>query len=113
MEDWIAGTFAVLGTLMVLAGGSLLVLKAVGRVGALPDADTQPLDGALRSAPPSPAGSGSPATEPSAASGPVRRLAQWRPTLPTQLIGWGIVLLVLAAVTVGLIELTLSVGTPS
>lgn len=107
MEDWIAGMFAVLGTLMVLAGASLLVLKAVGRAGALPDADTQPLDGALHG------GSGSAAAAPAEGTGPVRRLAQWRPSLPTQLIGWGILLLVLAAVTVGLIEFTLSAGSPS
>lgn len=112
MEDWIAGLFAVLGTLMVLAGASLLVLKAVGRAGALPDADTRPLDGTLRGSPTPPDAADTPTTEP-AGAGAVRRLAQWRPSLPTQLIGWGILLLVLAAVTVGLIEFTLSAGTPS
>jgi hypothetical protein len=33
MEDWIAGVFAVLGTLMVLSGGTLIVLRALGRLG--------------------------------------------------------------------------------
>lgn len=100
MEDWIAGTFAVLGTLMVLAGAALIVLKTLGRLNSLPDADTQPLDGALGG------GIAGPAPEPGGVAG--RRLFRRRLSLPSQLIGWGILLLVLAALTVGLISFGVS-----
>ncbi|MPZ26175.1 MAG: hypothetical protein GEV12_06915 [Micromonosporaceae bacterium] len=96
MEDWITGVVAVLGTLMVLAGATLIVLRTLGRLGgpaAEPDATpTAPRPGA-------------PATS--------RWQALRRLSPATQLIGWGVVLLVVAAFTVGLISfgINLEAGT--
>ena len=39
MRDWIAGAMLVLGTLLVLAGAAVVVLKAVGNA---PDAEPEP-----------------------------------------------------------------------
>jgi hypothetical protein len=99
MEDWITGVFAVLGTLMVLAGATLIVLRTLGRA-VDPDATpTVPVVG--------PAGPGS--GEPMGG----RRFSLRRLSPATQLIGWGVVLLVLAALTVGVISfgVTLEAGT--
>jgi hypothetical protein len=86
MADWISGTFAVLGTLMVLAGGALIVLRTLGRL-------TDPTP-----------------TEPSepAPGGPGRRVLLRRLSPATQLIAWGVVLLVVAALTVGLVSFGIS-----
>lgn len=91
MEDWISGTFAVLGTLLVLAGGALILLRTLGML-----RDT--------------AGPDDP-TVPDATTGrrsPLRRLSP-----ATQLIGWGVLLLVIAALTVGVISfgINLQAGT--
>jgi hypothetical protein len=98
MEDWITGVFAVLGTLMVLAGATLIVLRTLGRVrGPVEDPDatpTAPMAG--------PAGPG--AGEPMSG----RRFSLRRLSPATQLIGWGVVLLVLAALTVGVISFGVS-----
>jgi hypothetical protein len=97
MEDWIAGTFAVLGTLMILAGGTLIVLRTLGRVGGVTaDPDTVPLGGTA----------GSPPADPAAG----RRFSLRRLSPATQLIGWGVVLLVVAALAVDLINFDISVG---
>jgi hypothetical protein len=88
MEDWITGVFAVLGTLMVLAGGTLIVLRTVGRLGGLADPATP---------------GGSPATTVADQSGG-RRFSLRRLSPASQLIGWGVVLLVVAALTVGVIS---------
>lgn len=85
MEDWISGTFAVLGTLMVLAGASLIVFRTLGWLGRAAQPETTP---------------------PEPASG--RRFSLRRLSPPTQLIGWGMVLLVVAAVTVGVISFGIS-----
>jgi hypothetical protein len=87
MADWISGTFAVLGTLMVLAGGALIVLRTLGRLGDPTPTPTEP-------------------TEP--AGGPGRRMLLRRLSPATQLIAWGVVLLVVAALTVGLISFGIS-----
>lgn len=91
MEDWISGTFAVLGTLMVLAGGALILLRTLGmlRDTAGPDDPTVPDATAARRS-------------------PLRRLSP-----ATQLIGWGVLLLVIAALTVGVISfgINLQAGT--
>lgn len=110
MQDWIAGSLAVLGTLMVLAGSTLIVLKTMGRMGALPDAATQPLGGALGSGQSSGHGSGQgePATVP---EGMTRSWFLRRLNPSTQLIAWGVLLLVLAAMTVDLIVFEFGVTT--
>jgi hypothetical protein len=102
MEDWITGVFAVLGTLMVLAGATLIVLRTLGRIGGPagrpgdPEATpTAPLSG------PGGAGGGG---EPGAG----RRWSLRRLSPATQLIGWGVVLLVVAALTVGVISFGVS-----
>lgn len=101
MQDWIAGSFAVLGTLMVLAGGTLIVLRTLGWLGS-PEAsaDTVPLGGE--------------STEPTPdAPQTGRRFSLRRVSPATQLIGWGILLLLVAAFAVGLISfgVTLEAGT--
>jgi hypothetical protein len=96
MEDWIAGTFAVLGTLMILAGGTLIVLRTLGRVGAASDPDTVPLAGSPASPPADPAAG--------------RRFSLRRLSPATQLIGWGVVLLLVAALAVDLINFDISIG---
>jgi hypothetical protein len=96
MEDWIAGAFAVLGTLMILAGGTLIVLRTLGRVAGPADPDTVPLGG----------------TQPATAADPAagRRFSLRRLSPATQLLGWGVLLLVVAACAVGLIDVGVSLN---
>lgn len=102
MEDWITGGFAVLGTLMVLAGGTLIVLRTLGRVDGVPAADPDATPAAAPLARP-------PAGEPPSGEPPAGRRFWLRRLSPaTQLIGWGVVLLVLAAFTVGVISFGIS-----
>lgn len=88
MRDWIAGIMAVLGTLLVLAGAAIIVLRAMG---------------------PGP-GPGTGADRPDAAetasAKPGTRLVRAVRDMPAadRLIGWGIVLLVLGAVAAGAIS---------
>jgi hypothetical protein len=82
MEDWIAGTFAVLGTLMILAGGTLIVLRTLGRLTGPGDPDPAPA--------------------------PERRFSLRRLSPATQLLGWGVLLLVVAACAVGLVNVGVS-----
>lgn len=90
MEDWISGTLAVLGTLMVLAGATLIVLRTLGITSGWST--------------PEPAPEPAPGESPAAAG-----RQSWRPLNPaTQLIVWGVVLLVVAALTVGLISFGIS-----
>lgn len=98
MQDWIAGTFAVLGTLMVLAGATLIVLRTLGRLNDRAGADTVPLG-------PPPGPTAQPEGDLERGG---RRFALRRLSPATQLIGWGIVLLVVAAFAVGLISFGLS-----
>jgi hypothetical protein len=96
MEDWIAGAFAVLGTLMILAGGTLIVLRTLGRVTGPGDPDTVPLGGSAAE----------PATGPAAG----RRFSLRRLSPATQLLGWGVLLLVVAACATGLINVGISLN---
>lgn len=100
MKDWIVGMLAVLGTLLVLAGATITVVKTL-----TPDAAAQP------------------ATQPAGADGtgtPSGRFARWLlqrmkyPAPANQLIGWGVVLLVLGAIAAGAIafKIGVSAGTP-
>lgn len=87
MRDWIAGSMAVLGTLLVLAGAVIIVLRAVGP-GARPE---------------------QPATAQAEPDKPGARLVRAVRDLPAadRLICWGIVLLVLGAVAAGAISFNL------
>src|SRR5262245_4257738 len=92
MRDWIAGAMLVLGTLLVLAGAAVVVLKAVGTA---PGAEPEPAAGDTVAVP---------RLSPSArVLGAVRRISA-----ADRLIVWGIVLLVIAAIAAGAIGLDLS-----
>jgi hypothetical protein len=91
MQDWIAGSMAVLGTLLVLAGGTVIVLKALG-VGA--SGETPPPGDAGAQYLPAPSGSRF-------------GLALRRMNAADRLIGWGLLLLVLGAVAAGAISFNL------
>ena len=95
MRDSIAVIMAVLGVLLVLAGGTLLVLNALAAGGlptrkAAPPAVDEPTDEIAAPAPKAPV---------------TARLTEAARRLPSadRLIGWGIVLLVLAAIAAGAI----------
>jgi hypothetical protein len=96
MRDWIAVIMAVLGVLLVLAGGTLLVLNALAAGAALP-------------ARKEPATVDEPTDEiavPAGAKPPVTaRLTEAARRLPSadRLIGWGIILLILSAIAAGAI----------
>ena len=92
MRDWIAGAMLVLGTLLVLAGAAVVVLKALGTAGP-----TEP-EPTVDEATPAPRLSPS-----SRVLGAVRRISA-----ADRLIVWGIVLLVIAAIAAGAIGLDLS-----
>jgi hypothetical protein len=94
MRDWIAGAMTVLGTLLVLSGAAIIILRAWS--GAKPavagDAtDTELVPGA--------------AVESPAVLTPQERGARslLRLAPPDRLIAWGILLLVLAAIAAGAI----------
>jgi hypothetical protein len=89
MRDWIAGAMLVLGTLLVLAGAAVVVLKALGS--GPPDEPAVDDGGSHRLSP-----SGR-------VLGAVRRISA-----ADRLIVWGIVLLVIAAIAAGAISLDLS-----
>lgn len=93
MRDWIAGAMAVLGTLLVLSGGAVIVLKALG-IGTSGGGEQ---------------GGETPSYLPSGRG----RLgtALQRLSAADRLIGWGIVLLVIAAVAAGAISFNVEVGT--
>ena len=90
MRDWIAGAMAVLGTLLVLAGAAVVVLKALGPGGSAAD----PVDTTVDAPRHSPS---------SRVLGKFRRISA-----ADRLIVWGIVLLVLAAIASGAISFSLS-----
>jgi hypothetical protein len=93
MRDWIAGAMAVLGTLLVLSGGAVIVLKALG-IGTSPGAEQSE-------------------ETPSYLTSGRGRLgnALHRMSSADRLIGWGIVLLVIAAVAAGAIAFNVEAGT--
>ncbi len=98
MRDWIAGIMAVLGTLLVLAGGTVIVLKSLGIGGT---------DSPERAGGPQEAGADDPTQALPAARGNRVGLAIRRLTASDRLIGWGILLLVLGAVAAGAISFNL------
>jgi len=87
MQDVIAGAMAVLGTLLVLSGGAVIVARALREPPAAADAPTVE-------------------TPPVSTT---KRVVNAMRNMPAadRLIGWGIVLLVLAAVAAGAISFSL------
>lgn len=87
MRDWIAGSMAVLGTLLVLAGAVIIVLRAMAPGAA----------------------AAQPAAAETAPATPGTRLVRAVRDMPAadRLICWGIVLLVLGAVAAGAISFNL------
>lgn len=88
MQDVIAGAMAVLGTLLVLSGGAVIVARALRE--------------------PSSAAADAPTVETAPVS-TTKRVVNAMRNMPAadRLIGWGIVLLVLAAVAAGAISFSL------
>ena len=87
MRNWIAGSMAVLGVLLVLSGGAIVVARALQPVTPADDGTT-------------------------AETAPVKATARFvnairRMPAADRLIGWGIVLLVLGAVAAGAISFNL------
>lgn len=83
MRAWIAGSMAVLGTLLVLSGGAVIVARAMGPAAA----------------------DGGETTEAVAPNTRARLLGAARTMpAPDRLIGWGVVLLVLGALAAGAIS---------
>jgi hypothetical protein len=105
MRDWIAVIMAVLGTLLVLAGGGLIVLRALStdRTGEPEPVSADDATSEIPAVAP-----GRPALG-VVAGGTPQRLVQAARRMPAadRLIGWGIVLLVLGAVAAGAISFNL------
>ena len=103
MRDWIAVIITVLGVLLVLAGATLILLRALpartpalAAVPADAAADPSADSGAVTEVVPTPV----PVT--------TRIAGAWKePTAADRLIFWGIVLLVLAAIAAGAITFNL------
>jgi len=98
MRDWIAVIITVLGVLLVLAGATLILLRALPArqpapvAAADPDAVTEVV----------------PEVAPEPAPITARLSGAWKaPTPADRLIFWGIVLLVLAAIAAGAITFNL------
>jgi hypothetical protein len=93
MKDWIAGVMAVLGVLLILSGGAVLVLRAMNTPDAAADEATAPV-GTGRAG---------------------NRLVRSVRNLPAadRLIGWGVLLLVIAAIAAGAISFNFDLGANS
>jgi hypothetical protein len=97
MRNWIAGAMTVLGTLLVISGAGIIILRAWPRPGGVP-ADGVTTDAA-----------GTPQlSEADRGARALRRLGA-----PDRLIAWGIVLLVLAALAAGAIGFQLGANVPA
>ena len=98
MRDWIAVIITVLGVLLVLAGATLILLRALPARQPAPVAATDP--DAVTEVVPEVAPEPAPIT--------ARLSGAWKaPTPADRLIFWGIVLLVLAAIAAGAITFNL------
>ena len=105
MRNWIAGAMTVLGTLLVLSGAGTIILRtwwrpALGQATPTPAQQTASELFGPSSLPPAPA----------APARPVRPFG--RLEAAERLIAWGIVLLVLAAVSAGAIGFDLGANAP-
>jgi len=92
MRDWIAAAMTVLGTLLVLSGAAIIILRAWGTRPEKPAVDgVEPATTTV--------------TEPATTERATRSLLRLGP--PDRLIAWGILLLVLAAIAAGAISFEL------
>jgi hypothetical protein len=91
MRDWIAGAMTVLGTLLVLSGAGIIISRTW--FNKPPAEETT-----------------APASVPYGTAERAKSLLRLSP--PDRLIGWGIVLLVLAAVAAGAISFDLGAAAP-
>lgn len=91
MRDWIAGAMTVLGTLLVLSGAAIIISRTwFNKPPAEPVTSSTPAYGGAEKS---------------------RSLLRLSP--PDRLIGWGIVLLVLAALAAGAIGFNLGATAPA
>jgi hypothetical protein len=103
MQNWIAGAMTVLGTLLVLSGAGIIILRAWPRGAAsVEGADPLAADGSMASTADLAAG------DPERGARALRRLGP-----PDRLIAWGILLLVLAALAAGAIGFELGANAPA
>jgi hypothetical protein len=92
MRAWIAGAMTVLGTLLVLSGAGIIISRTWFNKPAAQEATTTP-------------------SVPYGTTERAKSLLRLSP--PDRLIGWGIVLLVLAAVAAGAISFDLGAAAPA
>jgi hypothetical protein len=90
MRDWIAGAMTVLGTLLVLSGAAIIISRTWFNKPPSEEAATPPVS--------------------YGASEKAKSLLRLSP--PDRLIGWGILLLILAAVAAGAISFNLGASAP-
>jgi hypothetical protein len=122
MRDWIAGAMTVLGTLLVLSGATIIILRAWGGLRPPPAGSPTP-EAPAESSFTADAGFPAPAAPTSPAPTGAGTLTGARPALaergagallrlggPDRLIGWGILLLLLASITAGAIHFELGAG---
>jgi hypothetical protein len=102
MRNWIAGAMTVLGTLLVLSGAGIIILRAWPRAGAAADGGDPLATGTVAS------GTAPASTDADRGAWALRRLGP-----PDRLIAWGIVLLVLAALAAGAIGFQLGANAPA
>lgn len=102
MQNWIAGAMTVLGTLLVLSGAGIIILRAWPRGASAEGADPLAADGSVVST------ADLSASDPERGARALRRLGP-----PDRLIAWGIVLLVLAALAAGAIGFQLGANVPA
>lgn len=108
MQDWIAGAMAVLGTVLVLGGFAVILLRAMEAGRPAPAPGDPALAGDPDRTTVLQAGAGTSAT-PTARSSVGARFVGAVRGMPEadRLIAWGIVLLLLAAVAAGAISFNL------
>lgn len=90
MRDWIAGAMTVLGTLLVLSGAAIIISRTWFNKPPSEETTTPPVS--------------------YGASEKAKSLLRLSP--PDRLIGWGILLLILAAVAAGAITFNLGASAP-
>ncbi len=100
MRDWIAGAMTVLGTLLVLSGAAIIILRAWGERPETPTPAPSTVDPLAVD----PLATVTTTAPPTATPLPERGArALYRLGPPDRLILWGILLLVLAAIAAGAI----------
>jgi hypothetical protein len=96
MSNWIAGAMTVLGTLLVISGAGLIILRSWPRGTGTPAETTTEVSAAA------------PGNDLDRGARALRRLGP-----PDRLIGWGILLLILAALASGAIGFQIGSNMPT